>query len=101
MLAGVLPAIRAHHERLNGTGYPAGLAGDEIPLGARILAVADAYEAMTHDRPHRPAVSPLIAMRELRRCCPSGFDPQCVEALAHVLNVPALEETLVARRRRG
>ena len=98
MLADVLPAIRAHHERMNGTGYPDGLAGEDIPLGGRILAVADAYDAMTHDRPHRPAMSPLAAMRELRRCCPAGYDPACVEALAEALNVPALEEACAAAR---
>ena len=97
MLADVLPAIRHHHERLNGTGYPSGLAGDEIPLGARILAVADAYDAMTHDRPHRAALTPLWAMRELHRCTPAGYDPDCVAALAEVLNVPALAKTLAVR----
>ena len=96
LLAEVLPAIRAHHERMNGTGYPAGLAGEEIPLGGRILAVADAYDAMTHDRPHRPAISALSAMGELRRCCPAGFDPACVEALAQAVHIPALEEACAA-----
>ena len=91
ILGGILPAIRAHHEKLNGTGYPDGLKGDCIPLGGRILAVADAYDAMTHDRPHRQAVSPMTALRELRRCSPSGFDPACVEALASALSIPALE----------
>ena len=98
MLADVLPAIRTHHERMNGTGYPAGLAGEEIPLGGRIFAVADAYDAMTHDRPHREAVSPLQAMRELRRCSPAGYDPACVEALAEVMNIPVLEEATAARQ---
>ena len=92
MLAPVLPAIRHHHERTNGTGYPAALAGDAIPLEARILAVADAYDAMTHDRPHRQALSSLVALRELRRCCPSGYDSRCVEALAEVLHAPAMEK---------
>jgi HD-GYP domain-containing protein (c-di-GMP phosphodiesterase class II) len=98
MLSEVLPAIRSHHERMNGTGYPAGLAGRAIPLGGRILAVADTYDAMTHDRPHRQATSPLKAMRELRRCCPGGYDPDCVEALAHVLNIPAMEEAVTAHQ---
>ena len=98
MLADVLPAVRYHHERLNGTGYPAGLKEGQVPLGARILAVADSYDAMTHDRPHRAAMSPLVAMRELQRCCPSGYDPECVEALAEIMNIPALEETVVAQQ---
>jgi HD-GYP domain-containing protein (c-di-GMP phosphodiesterase class II) len=94
MLRGVLPAIRHHHERLNGTGYPDGLRGQEIPLGARILAVAEAYDAMTHDRPHRPAMTPLLAVRELQRCTPDGFDASCVQALAEMLNIPLLEEVM-------
>ncbi len=94
MLAEVLPAIRYHHERMNGTGYPAGLTGGDIPLGARILAVADAYDAMTHDRPQRAALSPLAAMRELQRCAPAGYDPECVRALADLLNLPALADAV-------
>jgi len=86
-----LPAIRYHHERMNGTGYPHGLKGEQIPLEARILAVADAFDAMTHDRPHRRAVAPLAAMLELRRCSPAGYDPQCVAALAEVVHLPDLE----------
>jgi len=98
MLADILPAIRSHHEKPNGTGYPDGLKGDDIPLGAYILAVADAYDAMTHDRPHRHAMSPVMALREMRRCTPAGFDPACVEALAAVLNIPALEDIHNAAR---
>ncbi|MDY6912862.1 MAG: HD domain-containing phosphohydrolase [Planctomycetota bacterium] len=92
----ILPAIQYHHERMNGTGYPFGLAGDEIPVGARILAAADAYDAMTHDRPYRQAISPLEAMREMRRCSPAGYDEACVNALAAVTNLPELEEAMVA-----
>ena len=94
MLEDVLPAIRHHHERANGTGYPDGLRGEASPIEARILAVADTYDAMTHDRPHRPAMSPLEAVKELQRCSPEGFDPKCVEVLAEIVNVPQLEETL-------
>ncbi len=90
-LRSVLPAITAHHERVNGTGYPGGLRGREIPIGARILAVADAYDAMTHDRPHRPAMTPVAAMQELRRCTPAGYEPLCVNALGEILHLPALE----------
>lgn len=89
-LADVLPAIRHHHERMNGTGYPDALAGEKIPLGARILAVADVYDAMTHDRFRRPAMSPLAAMEELRRCSPAGYDPDCVEALGELKQLPRL-----------
>ncbi len=87
MLRPVLPAIRHHHERANGTGYPLGLKGEQIPLEARILAVADAYDAMTHDRPHRSAMSPTQAITELRRCTPSGYDSACVEALAVIVGM--------------
>ena len=93
-LAEVLFAIRHHHERLNGTGYPDGLSGEEILLEARILAVADSYEAMTHDRPHRPAMAPLSAMQELRRCAPSGYDVRCVEALAEIVHLGELQEIM-------
>ncbi len=86
-LSEMLPAIGAHHERMNGTGYPRGLKGEEIPLPARILAVADAFDGMTHDRPHRPALSTMEALEELRRCSPAGFDPRCVEALAEAMNM--------------
>jgi HD-GYP domain-containing protein (c-di-GMP phosphodiesterase class II) len=89
LLRPVLPAIRHHHERANGTGYPLGLSGQQIPLEARILAVADAYDAMTHDRPHRSAMTPAQAVAELRRCTPSGYDRQCVEALAAILGMDA------------
>ena len=84
-LADVLPAIRYHHERMNGTGYPFGLSGDDIPLTARILAVVDAYDAMTHDRPHRAALSDVDALEELERCAPAGYDADCVAALGEVM----------------
>ncbi|HEU0024854.1 MAG TPA: diguanylate cyclase [Thermoleophilaceae bacterium] len=77
--------VFAHHERIDGGGYPLGLRGDEIPLEARILAVADAYEAMTSERPYSAAVSPAAAAAELRRCADSQFDPEVVEALLSAL----------------
>ncbi len=89
-----LLAIRYHHERMNGTGYPAGLEGEAIPLEARIIAVADSYDAMTHDRPHRKAMEPMRAMSELRRCCPAGYDPQCVDALARTLRLATMETSV-------
>ena len=90
----MLLAVRYHHERMNGTGYPAGISGDEIPLEAKILAVADAYDAMTHDRPHRPAMTPMIAVQELRRCTPHGYDESCVEALADIIHVNKFAEAM-------
>src|SRR5687767_6158467 len=72
------PIIRHHHERFNGKGYPDGLRGDQIPLGARIVAVADAYEAMVHGRPYQPAQSHTLAADELLRLRGSQFDPDLV-----------------------
>jgi len=83
-LGPALLAVRHHHERMNGTGYPDGLRSKNIPVEARILAVADAFDAMTHDRPHRRAIPPVEAIAELHRCSPAGYDPVCVEALSQV-----------------
>ena len=73
--------VLAHHERVDGTGYPFGLRGDAIPLEARILGVADAFEAMQADRPYRQGRSQQEAIAELRRCSGTQFDPLVVEAL--------------------
>jgi diguanylate cyclase (GGDEF)-like protein len=70
--------VRHHHERLDGGGYPDGLAGDQIPFESRILFVADAFEAMTSDRPYHRGVEPSVALAELRRCAGTQFDPQVV-----------------------
>ncbi len=72
--------IRSSHERLDGNGYPDGLAGEDIPLGARIVAVADAFDAMTSDRPYARARSVDWAVEELRRCAGAQFDSRVVEA---------------------
>jgi putative nucleotidyltransferase with HDIG domain len=72
--------IRHHHERWDGTGYPDGLAGEAIPLGARIIAVADVYDAMTSDRPYRNALSHEVAVAELIRGRDSQFDARAVDA---------------------
>jgi HD-GYP domain-containing protein (c-di-GMP phosphodiesterase class II) len=72
--------VGAHHERLDGEGYPAGFSGPNIPLEARILAVADAYEAMIADRPYRAGMPESEARAELLRCAGSQFDPEVVDA---------------------
>jgi putative nucleotidyltransferase with HDIG domain len=82
----VAPIIRHHHERWDGAGYPAGLKGEEIPLLARILTVADAYEAMTADRPYRMGRSRQDAVAELQRCSGTHFDPRVVEAFVEALD---------------
>jgi HD-GYP domain-containing protein (c-di-GMP phosphodiesterase class II) len=79
--------ILAHHERPDGAGYPYGLSGDEIPLEARILAVADAYEAMTADRVYRPSLGAETARAELKAGAGSQFDAQVVSAFVRALDV--------------
>jgi putative nucleotidyltransferase with HDIG domain len=79
-----LPVIRHHHERPDGGGYPDGLEGEEIPLGARIVAAADAYDAMVRGRPYRERRSPKEAIGELTRGAGSQFDSEVVAILAHV-----------------
>jgi diguanylate cyclase (GGDEF)-like protein len=77
--------VRASHERWDGRGYPDGLAGEDIPLGARVVAACDAYHAMTTDRPHRPRRTSSAALAELNRCAGTQFDPEVVDAFARVL----------------
>ncbi|OFW56017.1 MAG: hypothetical protein A2Y75_04730 [Candidatus Solincola sediminis] len=84
-LQGPRPIILHHHERFDGTGYPDGLKGRRIPLCARILAVADAFEAMRSDRPYRRALPLEIAKTELMKNSGSQFDPQVVETFLHIL----------------
>jgi two-component system, cell cycle response regulator len=79
-LRSVAALVRASHERWDGTGYPDGLAGEEIPLGARIIAVCDAFDAMVTDRPYRAGMPRAEAEAELRRCAGSQFDPAVVAA---------------------
>ncbi len=78
-LVNCLPAILHHHEHYDGKGYPSGLKGDSIPLEGRILAIADAYDAMTSPRPYREQLSSQSALEELRRCAGTQFDPELVE----------------------
>ncbi|TMC77591.1 MAG: HD-GYP domain-containing protein [Chloroflexi bacterium] len=76
--------VRHHHERWDGKGYPDGLAGDAIPLGARIFAVGDSFDAMTSDRPYRRAMSVEDARLEVLRCRGTQFDPHVVDAFMHI-----------------
>jgi HD-GYP domain-containing protein (c-di-GMP phosphodiesterase class II) len=80
-----VPAIRHHHERFDGAGYPDGLAGEDIPLGARIIHVADALDSMLTNRIYRPARPAAEALDELRRGGGSQFCPRCVGALERLL----------------
>lgn len=78
---GISDIVRAHHEKFDGSGYPYGLAGEEIPLGARIVAVADSLSALIQDRPYRRGCSEATALAEIRRCSGTQFDPQVVTTL--------------------
>lgn len=86
--AQILPIIRHHNEHLDGTGYPDGLIGDQIPLGARILSVADAYDAMVSHRPYRPALTPEKAAQQLRAGAGTQWDEDVVAALLLHLAAP-------------
>jgi putative nucleotidyltransferase with HDIG domain len=78
-LRAAIPYVLYHHERWDGTGYPSGKAGEEIPLEARLLAVADAFDAMTSDRPYRRALSQAEALAEVERCAGTQFDPRIAQ----------------------
>jgi diguanylate cyclase (GGDEF)-like protein/putative nucleotidyltransferase with HDIG domain len=86
-----LPLVRHHHERWDGKGYPDGISGHAIPIGARILAVADAFDALTSDRPYREAVDVAEAMRTLIEGAGSQFDPEVVDALVACVRRAARE----------
>jgi HD-GYP domain-containing protein (c-di-GMP phosphodiesterase class II) len=88
-LMDVMPLVFHHQERWDGTGYPERLRGEDIPLGARIIAAADAYHAIRSDRPYRIGRTHREAIRELRRCSGEQFDPRVVEALLAVLDADA------------
>jgi len=85
MLDRIRPIVLAHHENFDGTGYPAGLKGSEIPLAAQIISVADSYDAMTSERPYRIALRPKQALRELRANSGTQFNPVVVEAFIQVV----------------
>lgn len=106
-LAGAAPVVLHHHERFDGGGYPAGLRGDAIPLGARVFAVADTFDAMTSDRPYRRALPYEVAREEIEKCAGSQFDPQVVEAFRQIAESEwtairnQVDEMLEERRRAG
>ena len=87
-LAGVAPIVGASHEHVDGVGYPSGLKGERIPLGARIILAVDAYDALTTDRPYRTAQSPEAAVRELEAHAGTQFDDQVIVALRSAIGLP-------------
>ncbi len=97
-LRDAVPIILHHHERFAGHGYPYGLRGTDIPLGARIVAVADAYDAMIHDRPYKRAMSHDAAIRELRRHAGTQFDPDVVRLFCSLYTRrPPVADPAIAR----
>ena len=93
-----VPAIRHHHERFDGTGYPERLVGEEIPLGARIIHVADALDSMLTTRIYRAARPATDALEELRRASGTQFCPRCVAALARILPLEGFDDEAARRR---
>jgi len=88
----VAPIVRGHHEHWDGSGYPDGLLGEEIPIEARIVSIADAYDAMTHDRPYRQGMDVAAAANELRRTRGGQFEPDLVDLLLEILREPRWAE---------
>jgi HD-GYP domain-containing protein (c-di-GMP phosphodiesterase class II) len=88
-LSHLAPAMRAEHEHWDGGGYPDGLVGEKIPLASRITLACDALNAMTNDRPYRPAMTLQRAVQELRSCAGTHFDPRTVEALLAEIEAPS------------
>ena len=96
--------VICHHERWDGCGYPLGLRRHQIPLAARIFSVADAFDAMTHDRPYRRARSSIEALDEIERCAGTHFDPDVASAFlakAGLTGKPALYSVAAAQQQRG
>ncbi|UCG51958.1 MAG: response regulator [Candidatus Latescibacterota bacterium] len=90
-LSGAVPFVRYHHERFDGNGYPAGLVGEEIPLGARIITVADSYDAMTTNRPYREALSKSVALSTMKSKSGTQFDPRVVESMIELIEVDGFQ----------
>jgi len=87
-----VPIVYHHHERWDGAGYPEGLGGEEIPLGSRVMLVADTYDAMTSNRAYRIGLPHEVAVAELQRCSGTQFDPSCVEAFVEAHRDPPESE---------
>ena len=90
-----LPYVLYHHERWDGAGYPRGLAGSAIPLEARLLAIADAFDAMTSQRPYRRALDDAHALTEVDRCAGAQFDPEVARAFLEVWGTSSIRSSLL------
>jgi len=95
----VVPAVLYHHERWDGSGYPVGVEGEAIPAEARVLAVVDAFDAMTTDRSYRRALSEAAAVAELERCAGTQFDPEIVRVFAEAWRDGSLADATIGRER--
>jgi len=89
----MLPGIELHHERLDGQGYPYGLSGEQIPIMARIIAVADTFDAITTNRPYQSAMDLEYALERIRSLTVTRFDPKVVEALEVAIHAGRLRLT--------
>ena len=88
----VAEEILSHHERWDGSGYPKGLKGNKIPLLSRIISIIDAYDVMTHERPYSPAISKEEALKEIKNCAGSQFDPELASKFIEIINSQDLKE---------
>ncbi len=88
----VLPLVYHHHERVDGKGYPEGICGEEIPLGARVIAIADSFDAMVSHRVYRKALTPKLALEEIQRCSGSQFDKELSDLFASQLRKHIAEQ---------
>jgi HD-GYP domain-containing protein (c-di-GMP phosphodiesterase class II) len=95
-LQAALPVVRHHHERWDGTGYPDGLRGEWIPRPARLFAVIDVYDALTSDRPYRPAMTHEEAIEILRQDSGTHFDPAMVIALEALIDERSMQDAVRA-----
>jgi putative nucleotidyltransferase with HDIG domain len=101
LLSDVGRIVRSSHERWDGSGYPDGLAGDQIPLGATVVSCCDAFNAITTDRPYRAARSTAEALEEMRAASGRQFNPVVVEALTRIAQRSPVEEETASEPRRG
>ena len=101
----IIPIVRSHHERWDGLGYPDQLAGEAIPALARVVALADAFDAMTSDRPYRKGRPPEAAFAEVEKCMGKQFDPQFAQAFlairAQILHEMQLQASVPAEAKKG
>ena len=92
-LVPAVPAVRHHHERFDGRGYPDGLSGEDIPLVARVVSVADAFDAMVRGRPYARGITQEEALEEIKRNSGTQFDPGVVRALMEAMASPDARQT--------